>query len=415
MINQTDWFMRKTALLLIMFFASSSHATETAAVSTPAPMTRGYAATNYNRLKAELPYYQDAVNHPDKYPWPMIPATHTLLHVGIRGNIVLMLRQRLKTTHDLEAESSNSNVFDKDLARAVRVFQGRHGLKADGVVGDDTRNAMNVSPEMRTRQIELNMQRWAQLSQEMGDRFVLVNIPEFQLHVIDHNHDVLTMKIVVGRPTRQTPELTSEITRFELNPHWNVPHMIAQNDIIPKIIENGNYLNDNKIRIFNNQEENAYELSQSDVNWRDAKTNGFQYHFRQEPGIKNALGLVKFEFQNSHDVYLHDTPAKELFNKDTRDFSSGCIRLEKPFALVAYLAKDDSRIDSAKIRSTLISRKTTYFHVTDPIPIAIAYLTSWVDDAGAVHFMNDVYQRDSGTPPEQQQSNNEQDDSDQNN
>ena len=412
MTNQLDCFMRKTALLLMMFFVTAPHAN---ADNAPTTMTAGYAATNYDRLKTELPYYQDAVNHPDKYPWPMIPATHRLLHLGIRENVVLLLRQRLKTTHDLDAQAPNTNVFDKDLAQAVKVFQWRHGLKADGVVGDDTRTAMNVSPEMRTRQIELNMQRWAQLSQEVGDRFVLVNIPEFELHVIDSNHDVLSMKIVVGRPTRQTPELTSEITRFELNPHWNVPHMIAQNDIVPKVIENGSYLNDNKIRIFNSQESDAYELSPGDVNWRDARENGFPYHFRQEPGIKNALGLVKFEFQNSHDVYLHDTPAKELFNKDVRDFSSGCIRLEKPFALVAYLAQGNEKINSEKIRDTLISKKTTYFHVSEPIPIAIAYLTSWVDDTGVVHFMDDVYHRDSGTPPEQQQSNNGQDDSDQNN
>jgi murein L,D-transpeptidase YcbB/YkuD len=170
--------------------------------------------------------------------------------------------------------------------------------------------------------------------------------------------------------------------------------MIAQNDIVPKVIENPSYLNENKIRVYNNQENDAYEMSSYDVDWRDAEENGFQYHLRQDPGIKNALGLVKFEFQNSHDVYLHDTPAKELFNKDKRDFSSGCIRLEKPFALVAYLTQNDTRMDSNKVRTTLETKHTTYFSLRDPIPIYITYITAWVSDDGVVHFADDVYDKD---------------------
>lgn len=402
MSNHYD-FMRKTAICLLIASTSGMMTTANADDTQTAPQA-SYAAMNYARLKAELPYYQEAANHPDKYPWPTIPATKKLLHVGSHNDVVLLIKQRLKTTHDLDPNSPQTNVFDKPLAEAIKTFQSRHGLTPDGVIGTDTRNAMNVTPGVRAKQIEVNMQRWAEIAQDMGDRFVLVNIPEYQLHVIEHDHDALTMKVVVGKPTRQTPELSSEITRIVFNPYWNVPHTIARRDIIPKVLRDGSYLYTNKIRIFSSQEEDAYELSPREVNWEDAHENGFSYHFRQEPGIKNALGLVKFEFQNDHDVYLHDTPAKDLFAKDTRDFSSGCIRLEKPFALVAYLTQNDARINAEKVRSKLVSHKTSYFKIENPIPIYIAYLTTWVDSKGIVHFANDVYQRDSGTPPEQETS-----------
>jgi murein L,D-transpeptidase YcbB/YkuD len=400
MSNHCDWFMRKTAMMLVI--ATASGMMEAKADSTQTTASISFAAQNYERLKAELPYYQDAASHPDKYPWPTIPTTKKLLHLGSRENAVLLVKQRLKTSHDLQDTNPQTDIFDKDLTQAVKIFQWRHGLTADGVIGADTRNAMNISPDTRAKQIEINMQRWSKLAGVMSDRYILVNIPEYQLHVIDHEQDALTMKVVVGRPTRQTPELESDITRVVFNPYWNVPQKLAQKDIIPKVLRDSNYLHSNQIRIFNNQEDNAYELNASDVNWQDALENGFQYHFRQEPGIKNSLGLVKFEFQNDQSIYLHDTPAKELFAKDTRDLSSGCIRLEKPFALVAYLTQNDSRINSARIKQTLLSKKTLHFRIENPMPIYIAYLTTWVDNKGIVHFANDVYQRDFGTPPAQE-------------
>jgi murein L,D-transpeptidase YcbB/YkuD len=312
----------------------------------------------------------------------------------------MLLRARLKATHDLAADVPDSTKFDKELAAAVKVFQMRHGLNADGVVGDNTKAEMNIPASIRVAQIKLNMQRWADLAPTLGHRYLMVNIPEYQLHVIDNDKQVLTMKVVVGRPTRQTPELNSRITRIVFNPKWNVPSMIAKNDIIPKVIENPNYLTTNNIRIFNSDQENSYEVNREDVDWEDARENGFNYRFRQDAGVKNALGEVKFEFANTHDVYLHDTPAKGLFNADRRDFSSGCIRLEKPFALVDYLVQNDERINNEKINDTLASRVTTYFRVDHALPIVITYLTAWVDEQGLVHFTDDVYGRD-GLIPEQ--------------
>jgi murein L,D-transpeptidase YcbB/YkuD len=394
MSNRIRLFMRQGSFICIITLAFSLLTSAVwADVSADPIPSNNFAGKNYTRLKEMLPYYQEAVDHPDKYPWPVLP-TGTILHPGSRDGMVILLRQRLRTTHDLAPESSNSSYYDKELLTAVKTFQWRHGLTPDGVVGDNTIIALNISAAARLKQLQLNMQRWAQLSADTEDRYVLVNVPEYQLHVIDNNEDVLTIKIVVGRPSRPTPELTSRITRMVFNPHWSVPHLLAQNDIVPKVIANSDYLNENKIRVFNNQEDGAYEMSASDVDWQGAADNGFQYFLRQDPGVKNALGLVKFEFQNSHDVYLHDTPAKALFSQDKRDFSSGCIRLEKPFALVAYLTQNDERINSEKIGKILEKKHTSYFSINSPIPIIITYITAWVDEGGAVHFASDIYNKD---------------------
>lgn len=348
---------------------------------------------NLERLQQILPLYEDAMIH----PWPTIPESNVLLQLNSTNHTVLLLRERLKRTHDLAENSVDTNVFDEELEDAVKIFQDRHGLTADGVVGENTIEQLNVSPEDRVKEIRLNMQRWANLSNQLGSRYILVNIPEYKLHVVNDEKEVLAMKVIVGKTTRQTPEITSRITRIVINPTWNVPNMIAQNDIVPKVIANHRFLNDNSIRIFNNQEEGNHEIRPSQVNWESAENNGFPYHFRQDPGAKNALGLVKFEFQNSHSIYLHDTPVKELFNQDKRDFSSGCVRLEDPFDLVSYLIENDQKINEEKIQTTLEGKQTTYLKLQQPIPIIIAYLTSWVDEKGLVHFANDIYDKDSDT------------------
>jgi murein L,D-transpeptidase YcbB/YkuD len=345
---------------------------------------------NYTRLQQILPLYEQAAAH----PWVEIPLSRQKLKLGSRNSNVILLRQRLQSTNDLSATEPLTSRFDRTLARAVKLYQWRNGLQADGVVGFDTLASLNVPADVRLQQIRINMQRWEQLSPQLGDRYIMINIPEYQLHLIDDNREVLTMKVVVGKPARQTPQLMSTINRIIFNPKWNVPEMIAKNDIIPKVIEDPSYLNTNGIRIFNSDQTDSYEISKYDVNWEDARENGFPYHFRQDPGMKNALGLVKFEFPNSYNVYLHDTPAKALFSNTKRDFSSGCIRLEKPFALVDYLTANDDRMDGDKIKDTLGSRKTTYFRVDAPLPIVITYLTTWVDDQGYAHFADDIYHLD---------------------
>ncbi len=351
----------------------------------------------YSQLNHVLPTYENAITN----PWPTVPDTGKLLKVGSKGKVILILRERLRRTNDLPpSHDQGGPLFDNDLVDAVKIFQWRHGLKVDGVVGRATLVQMNIPPEARANQIIMNMQRWMDLSQKQDDRYILVNIPEYRLHLIENNQEVLSMKVIVGRPTRPSPELYSKITRIIFNPYWDVPDLIANNDIVPKTIANPAYLQDEDIRIFNTEDGSGREINPADINWQDAQENGFRYHFRQEPGIKNSLGLVKFEFNNLHNIYLHDTPAKDLFDLENRDFSSGCIRLEKPFDLVNYLMKDTENLTGDRVNDILESGKTTYIKIEHPLPIYITYITAWVDEKGTVHFRDDIYQRD--LPPEQE-------------
>lgn len=347
------------------------------------------ADRNYTGLRDALYRYENAAAH----PWPEVPAARYKLNAKNAG--VPILRERLKASGDLpEYYSANDRVYDYELEQAVRSFQDSHGLTPDGVVGAKTLSALNVPAEVRLRQIEVNMQRWATLVHQFPTRFIMVNIPNFRLYVFDNDQEVLSMKAIVGKPDRQTPELSSKVTRIVLNPYWNVPEMIAKRDIAPKVLENPGYLDEMHIRIFANQEDNAAELSADEVNWESAARNGVPYRLRQDPGDNNALGLVKFEFQNDNNVYLHDTPTKNLFDEDKRTFSSGCIRLENPLALVSYLMEPDAKWQDDHVQEVLSIGKTTYVKAARPTPIFITYFTVWVDDKGVLNFRDDVYERD---------------------
>jgi murein L,D-transpeptidase YcbB/YkuD len=349
-----------------------------------------FAQQNYQKLQQVLQLYQNAVMH----PWPVIESDR-LLKVGMHSSNVPLLRMRLRMTNELPFDYNHTgNLYDSELAEAVRLFQEHNGLQADGILGKNTLLELNIPPAVRVNQIEVNMQRWSNLSRQLGSRFIMVNIPDYRLHVYEDNQEVLTMKAIVGKPTAQTPELNSQVKRLVFNPPWNVPVKIAQKELVKKAMEDPTYLDQNHIRIFDSPESNAAEINQYDVDWQAAETNGFPYHFRQDPGDDNSLGLVKFEFQNSHDVYLHDTPAKELFNQDTRDLSHGCVRLENAFALVDYLMRDNPEWTQEQIQDILAEGKTKYIKAYRPIPILITYITAWVGDDGALNFRDDVYGKD---------------------
>lgn len=349
------------------------------------------AEKNYMQLREILPLYQDAVMH----PWPIIPETNKKLKVGVRNSAVILLRERLKATHDLpEYYDRDDNLFDRSLAQAVKAFQTRNGLTADGIVGKMTLQQLNVPPDIRLKQIVINMQRWMSLAHRLNGRFIMVNVPDYELYAYDNNEKILTMKAIVGKPGAETPELQSQISRLVFNPYWNVPTKIAQNEIVKKVREDPGYLDSMRLKILKTDGDNAKEIDQDQIDWRSAQVDGFPYRFRQEPGLDNSLGIVKFEFQNAHDVYLHDTPAKELFNQEDRALSHGCVRLEDPLALVDFLMNGSPDWDDERIQEIIGSDKTKYVKVYRPTPIVITYITAWVDDSGAINFRNDIYGKD---------------------
>ncbi len=347
--------------------------------------TQGPLNENYYRLKKVLDYYENLQTQ----SWPSLSTSE--LQKGGSNPAIPELRERLRLTGDLAPdEDSHTEQFDSALELAIKRFQARHGLKADGILGPRTERELNVSPYERAEEIRRNMQRWAALPPQLGRRFIFINIPEYRFDLIENGRSILTMKIIVGKPDRPTPELVSSLTQIELNPYWNIPPSIAEKDILPKILKDRHYLDEMNIKVVQRRHSEVIPLDASKIDWNEAVKNGFNYDLRQEPGKKNALGLVKFDFPNDYDVYMHDTPAKELFNKEIRIFSSGCIRLEKPFALLSYLLNGNTDWTVTRLAQVLQSGKETIIKVK-PLPVYIIYATAWVDRDGVLNFRRDPY------------------------
>ncbi|MDA8562100.1 L,D-transpeptidase family protein [Gammaproteobacteria bacterium] len=386
-MNEMRLFIKKFYKTIIIFILLVSNSLANNASSIYSTEDYSLADLNYITLENKLPIYEYAVSH----PWASI-SPKSLLKPGITSPAILALRYRLRATNDLKKENdTGSPLFDAKLVTAVKFFQSTHGLNPDGIIGSSTIYELNIPPEQRLMQIRVNMKRWYRLSEKFGARFILINIPAYRLDLIENGKKIMSMRAVVGKPERQTPEIISTITRLVLNPYWNVPKSIARRDIIPKIIANPDYLNMTNMKIIDRQESNPTEIYPDEINWDRVKNEGFPYSLRQDPGEQNALGLVKFEFQNSDNIYMHDTPSKNLFNRDKRAFSSGCIRLERPFDLADYLMEEDPKWNEDMVYETLNEGKTKYIKVSKPTKVVITYLTTWVDDNGNLQFRDDLY------------------------
>jgi murein L,D-transpeptidase YcbB/YkuD len=346
----------------------------------------------YLRLRAALSTYS---NIRKSGCWPEVPAGRHM-RKGDHGTWVSVLRSRLIISGDLpESTHSNSTYFDDVLEDGVRRFQARHGLEVDGIVGSKTLAALNVPVDDRIRQIRLNMERWRWLPQDLGKRHVMVNTADFKLNIIENEKTAQSIKAIVGKIKRATPVLSQKIKYLELNPYWNIPFNIALNTIIPCIKKDPDYLADNNIRLFEDWTENARELAPESVDWSQITKKNFTYRFRQDPSNSNALGRVKFMFPNKFSIYLHDTPSRDLFNMTKRTFSSGCIRIEKPIQLAAYLLRDSPKWNLEKLITAINSKKNKTILLPHPTNIHILYWTAWVDNDGIINFREDIYGMDS--------------------
>lgn len=326
--------------------------------------------------------------------WPEI-SSGPALHPGDRDPRTQALRRRLGFTRDLPATASDDpDLFDDSLAAGVVRFQRRHGLEIDTTVGPKTLAALNVSAADRAQQIAINLERWRWLPEDLGAQHILVNIANFELEVIEAESTKTSMKVIVGRPYRRTPVFTDRMTYLVLNPYWNIPPNLAVQDIIPAIRKSPGYLSEQKISVFQGWGESMRAVDPAAIDWSRINKNHLPFWFRQEPGPLNSLGRIKFMFPNPYNVYLHDTPKRELFAKSERGFSSGCIRIQRPIELADYLLAGDTTWTPATLRSALdrdIDRTVT---IPRPMPIHILYWTAWVTSSGTLNFREDIYKRD---------------------
>ena len=357
----------------------------------------------YEALKEALTHYKDLVPGEG---WVRV-SDGSKLQKGERNERVALVRKRLLGTGQTAHLNSDEEVlFDEALEQAVRQFQELHGLETDGVIGSATLAAMNVPLEDRIRQIELNLERWRWLPQDLGTRYILVNIPQFALTVIEKSGPVMSMKVIVGKKYRRTPVFSDRMTYLVLSPFWNVPPSIALKDKLPIIRKDPEYLTREHFRVFQGWGAEAQEIDPLTIDWSKLTPDKFPYRFRQDPGPGNALGPVKFMFPNKFNVYLHGTSLPELFKKNVRTLSSGCIRIEKPLDLAVYLFQDDPDWTQQAILAVIEKHEEQTLQLKNPLPVHLQYWTAWVDDNKQVNFREDIYGRDkllnealSGKPP----------------
>lgn len=331
--------------------------------------------------------------------WPIIPGGEKL-QKGDTGERVALLRKRLAVSGDLKKDNG-SDVIDETLEAAVGRFQDRHGLEPDGVVSKETLAALNVPAEDRVRQLEINLARRDEVAKKIGgSRAVVVNIPDFHLKVIENNHSVMGMKVVVGqRREWQTPLLASEIHYLILNPKWNVPSGIFEKELIHHLRNDPTYLQRHGMKVISTVA-NAGDVDPATVDWSQVNAKNPQLRIVQHEGAGNSLGRIKFMFPNPYSVYLHDTPEKKFFARNMRALSHGCVRVEKPMDLAEYLMRDDPNWTRERIQSSINTGKNRDVPLPSSVPVHIIYMTAWVDDLGIVQFRNDIYGRDAGETPE---------------
>lgn len=328
--------------------------------------------------------------------WPAVSEGPNLKKGDISPNVSILKRRLAAEGYLADYPLENEAYFDNRLDRALRNFQLQNGLKIDGILGPNTRNALNVTADDRVGQIIANMERWRWLTDDLGSRYILVNIAGFYLIVIDNGRLQMRMKVVVGKPYRRTPVFTATMSYLVFHPYWYVPASIAREDLLPKIRNDAAFLSRENIRVFKGWGAEAREIDPSGVDWQKITAAELEFHFRQDPGPQNALGRVKFMMPNPYDVYLHDTPARELFDRRQRDFSHGCVRIEKPLEMAEYLLRNDPNWPPEEITRVLSEGETREQTVKlpEPINVHVLYWTVWLGADDQIYFSQDIYDRD---------------------
>jgi murein L,D-transpeptidase YcbB/YkuD len=320
--------------------------------------------------------------------WPQVPHVDEL-RVGNRHPSVVDLRGRLSVSGDLDPSAVGNDIYDSYVEAAVRRFQARHGLTADGVLRESSLTAMNVPAATRRDQLKVNITRLKSLTSNLGPRYVVVNIPAARVEAIENGVAVQRHTAVVGKPDRPSPDINSKVIQVNFNPFWTVPVSIVRKDLIPLMQDKPDYLAQNHIRIY---DPTHREVQASQINWYSE--DAVHYTFREDPGDTNSLGRIRINFPSQYGVYMHDTPLKNLFGGDFRYDSSGCCRVQNVRELVEWLLDGTKGWGSDHIDAAIKSGDQVNVNLTKPVPLHWVYVTGWSASDGIVQFREDIYNRD---------------------
>jgi len=347
-------------------------------------------AAGYNLLKQHLLELRQIQK---QRGWACLDSV-ALFEIGVQDERLQRIRERLAVNDDLVFSHIQSSVYDQSLINAVMRFQKRTGLEPNGFLTKQTLQELSVSVENRIKQIEVNLERWRWLPQQLGSRYLLVNVANFEIDLIQDGSIQFSSRVIVGKAYRKTPVFSDQITYLVFNPYWHVPQSIAIQDILPIVKRDPNYFKDKNMCVFDGYGSTSCEIDPNTIDWSLITEGNFSYRFRQDPGPQNALGIVKFMFPNQFNVYMHDTPSRELFEKTERTFSSGCIRVENAYELALLLLKDDDLFEQKEVDKMIQNRIENTVHLNTPVPIHLLYWTAWVDLHGVLQLRRDIYDRD---------------------
>ncbi|MGR3970023.1 L,D-transpeptidase family protein [Shewanella sp. 1180_01] len=320
-------------------------------------------------------------------PWETLVLDEKLT-VGMSHPFVDTIAKRLWLLGDLAIEPTTNLVYSEELVVGVKRFQHRHGLKQDGVIGKQTLYWLNQSPKVRAVLLAKNTIRQRVFERKLELSYLLINVPAFEMILVDNGTTVLNSKVIVGKSSRQTPLLDSQISSVVLNPSWRVPSSILRRDILPQIRRNGHYLNERQFDVY---DYNGQLVQHMPEEWQDLASTSFPYQLVQRPGAKNALGKYKFHFDNSFSVYLHGTSEPSLFNKDDRALSSGCIRIEKVTELAQWFKEHLVKYKRLWDKLAPDVTEPQWFSLSQKLPVHLVYWTAWLDDSGQEQYRSDIY------------------------
>ncbi len=343
----------------------------------------------YDHLKTALAQYRKIK---ETGGWQPI-ADGVVLKPGMKDARIPMLRKRLLSVGQKTLAATDSQLYDKELEQSVIRFQKRHYLEGDGIIGQQTLLVLNQTVDQKIDQIRVNLERARWILHDLPESFILVDIAGYSLVYYHKGKVAWRTRVVVGKPFHETPIFRADMKHLVINPTWTIPRSIIGNETLPKIKNDPSYLQSKNLEVIDHQ---GRVINPATINWHSYSGRSFPYGIRQKPGPHNALGRIKFIFPNHHAVYLHDTPSRNLFNKDQRAFSHGCIRVYQPIKFGELLLQNDGQNwDQPRIKSVIDSLKITTVKLNKPLPVMLLYWTVNVSNgAGSILFKQDIYGRD---------------------